>query len=160
MSEKPQTPGHPCAPMGNAPPPTYFQNMGWEVSSVENSPSGPGPGANALGLLAGAGWNAFNLANFSGPAIWNEQRQGASLAYANYVYGVYLNAAGFSLSTALWGANTYGQCCSTYGSKVAMDATYTHIPAANVANITAGYEDERKGTLCTPLIGGGSGGSW
>jgi hypothetical protein len=62
-------------------------------------------------------------------------------AYGNYVLGVYMQAAGFPLTKTLTAANTYA-----YASRAKytenngpMDSTYTSIPAANVTNITNGF---------------------
>lgn len=75
---------------------------------------------------------------------------GGSPAYANYVFGVYMASAGYSLSTALNIANGVGAVASTYPAGTPMDPNYTHIPASNVTNITQGFMDEQMGTLCNP----------
>jgi hypothetical protein len=46
----------------------------------------------------------------------NAQPQGASPSYANYAYGVYMSAAGYTLNQALNGADIYAQYRSSYPS--------------------------------------------
>jgi hypothetical protein len=73
-------------------------------------------------------------------------------AYGNYVFGAYMSAAGFPLTVTLAGADgiAFYHSLSNPGqySGRAMDPTYSSLPAANVANITAGYNAQRSGTLC------------
>jgi hypothetical protein len=68
-------------------------------------------------------------------------------AYGNYVYGVYMAGAGVSLSTALSGANTYAFFRSHYPAGTPMDPNYGSLPAANVVNITNGYNAQLNGTV-------------
>lgn len=75
---------------------------------------------------------------------------GGSRAYANYVFGVYMAAEGSSLQFALAVANLYGAVKSHYPDGTKFDACYGHIPAANVADITAGFNAELTGKLCQP----------
>jgi len=75
---------------------------------------------------------------------------GGSQAYANYAYGVYMCAAGYPLSAALAGANSYGTHFSKYAAGTQMDPNYPAIPASNVANIIKGCKDQKNGTLCSP----------
>lgn len=62
-------------------------------------------------------------------------------AYGNYVFGVYMENAGLSLSQTLSAANAYANVSGAqYGpSNGPMDPNYPSIPAANVVNISAGY---------------------
>lgn len=73
-------------------------------------------------------------------------------AYGNYVFGDYMSAAGFPLSVALAGANAIANRNSLKNpgqySGRQMDSDYPALPAANVTNITAGYNAQRNGTLC------------
>jgi hypothetical protein len=73
-------------------------------------------------------------------------------AYGNYVYGVYMQAAGFPLFLALAGADAFAiKSGAQYGpSEGPMDPTYGSIPAANVANITNGFNAQKNGTVCQP----------
>jgi RHS repeat-associated protein len=78
-------------------------------------------------------------------------------AYGNYVYGVYMAAAGIPLSTALSAGNAYAFLSgATYDPKKngPFDPKYGSIPAANVTNITNGYNAQKNGTACTkqPLL--------
>jgi RHS repeat-associated protein len=121
---------NPCAPSGHAPPPGFYFQLG-------NS----------------AGWipNDIYLYEFHRGGFLDAQLQyGGSQAYANYVFGVYMAAAGYSLSTTLNAANGYGGLFSNYPPGTPMDPNYTHIPASNVANITNGFNDAQNGTLCNP----------
>ena len=73
-------------------------------------------------------------------------------AYGNYVFGAYMSAAGFPLSVTLAGANEIAfyhslSNPSQYSGRQ-MDSFFWSLPAANVANITAGYNAQRSGTLC------------
>jgi RHS repeat-associated protein len=118
----------PCAPSGKAFYPEVYQDQGQS-----------------------AGWlgNGISLFEFRRGGFLDAQKYGGSPAYANYVFGVYTCAAGFSLSQALNFANTYGYLRSQYPPKAAMDPNHKSIPAANVANITLGFNDCKNGTLCT-----------
>jgi RHS repeat-associated protein len=72
-------------------------------------------------------------------------------AYGNYVYGVYMQAAGVPLSLALYEANQYANDSGAgYNpqSDGPMDSKYTNIPAANVTNITNGFNAQANGTTC------------
>ena len=73
-------------------------------------------------------------------------------AYGNYVFGAYMSAAGFPLSVTLAGADGialyHGLSNPGQYSGRTMDPTYSSLPAANVANITNGYNAQRSGTLC------------
>ncbi len=75
------------------------------------------------------------------------QAYGSSAAYANYVFGVYLAAAGYTLADALSGANLYAAGFANYNNRT-MDPNYPSIPAANANSITAGYNDQLNGLLC------------
>lgn len=72
-------------------------------------------------------------------------------AYGNYTFGVYMAAAGVPLSTALSGANAYAYFSgASYGpANGPMDQNYGSLPAANVANITNGYNAEQNGSVCS-----------
>jgi hypothetical protein len=73
-------------------------------------------------------------------------------AYGNYVYGVYMAAAGFPLTVTLAGADgiaaTHKMWNPNQYNGRQMDGTWGSLPAANVANITAGYNAQRSGTTC------------
>ena len=118
-----------CDPKGTAPPPSYYASRG----------------ANSGSLL--------DVQNFRrGGELDAQVRYGASPGYANYVYGVYMSATGYSLAFALFGANRYGKGNSQYSftPENPADKNYAHIPATNVSWITNGYNDYQNGTLCTP----------
>ena len=126
----PQKPQKPCPPSGHAPPPGFYAQLGKSAGWIEN--------------------DVYLFSFHRGGFLDAQVRYGGSQAYANYVFGVYMSAVGYSLSTALSAANAYGAVASNYPPGTRMDQNYTHIPAANVANITNGYNAEQTGTLCNP----------
>jgi RHS repeat-associated protein len=129
-----------CAPSGNAPSPRQYQAMGYVAQ-----------GSWLFGFFVGTGANLGSLAMFKrGWPLDAQVIYGGSQAYANYVYGVYMCAAGYPLSAALAGANSYGAHNSKYRPDTQMDPNYPAIPAANVANIIQGCKDQKNGTLCSP----------
>ena len=73
-------------------------------------------------------------------------------AYGNYAYGVWMAASGTPLTLALAGANgiaaVHGWSNPNQYSGRQMDSTWGALPAANVANITAGYNAQVNGTTC------------
>jgi len=73
-------------------------------------------------------------------------------AYGNYVFGVYMQAAGFSLPQTLSGANAYAAYSKLFNWKQysgnQMDPNYSFLPAASVANMTNGYNAQANGTVC------------
>lgn len=62
---------------------------------------------------------------------------------------VYMCGAGYSLSQTLSFANGYAGLRSHYPASTPMDPNHKSLPAANVANITLGFNDCKNGTLCT-----------
>jgi RHS repeat-associated protein len=119
----------PCPKAGNAPLPQFYEAL------ASQSPN----------------WvdNFMNLLDFRKGAMMDAQAYGSSPAYANYVFGVYMAAAGYSLPATLNAANAYGFLRAKYPPSVPMDPVYPSIPAANVINITAGFNAEKTATLCT-----------
>lgn len=73
-------------------------------------------------------------------------------AYGNYVFGVWMAASGTPLSVALAGANeiAFYHSLSNHQQYLGrqMDSFFWSLPAANVANITNGYNAQQNGTLC------------
>jgi RHS repeat-associated protein len=128
-----------CAPSGNAPSPRQYQAMGYIArgSWIFGFPVGTGANLGSGGMFK-RGWP------LDAQVIY-----GGSQAYANYVYGVYMCAAGYPLSAALAGANWYGAHNSKYAPGTQMDPNYPAIPASNVANIIQGCKDQKNGTLCS-----------
>jgi RHS repeat-associated protein len=129
-----------CDRSGNALPPSYFEDLGQNANWIDND---------------------LNLISFRRGRILDAQAYGGSQEYANYAFGVYMNAAGYSLPQALSFANTYAQFPafkSTFpyiGGKYQnrppsyFDPNYTNTPAINVQKITTGFNDAQNGTLCT-----------
>jgi len=73
-------------------------------------------------------------------------------AYGNYVFGVYMQAGGLTLSQALTGANTFAATRkaanpSQYAGQQ-MSANYPFLPIQNVTNITNGFNAQANGTTC------------
>jgi hypothetical protein len=102
-------------------------------------------------LDVGYGWgtgqymDAQPLTNV--PGTWK------AAAYGNYVYGVYMQAAGAPVSVALRGAEYYA-IKKTYPTGTPMQPGYPGLPAANAQNIINGYNAQANGTTCqvtTPL---------
>jgi hypothetical protein len=98
--------------------------------------------------------NVSNLASFRRGGSLDAQAQGGSTAYVNYAFGVYMNAAGFSLSQTLTSANLYAALFSRYPPSTPMSGKYPSTPAANVMNVANGYIAEQNGTVCSPTGGG------
>lgn len=69
-------------------------------------------------------------------------------AYGNYAFGVYMAAAGVPLSAALSGGNAYAFFSGAQYPGRQMDSNYPSLPAANVANITNGFNAQMTGTTC------------
>jgi RHS repeat-associated protein len=125
----------PCPPSGGAPPPQF-----WESQGQAN-------GTNPVKLLGFQSGGPLDAQAFPG-GYHNAD-------YANYVYGVYNNAAGFPLSVALAGADARAafnrlRNPSQYSNRV-MDPTYNSLPRQNVNDIRAGFNDEKNGTLCSTI---------
>lgn len=140
-----QPKGTPCDSAGNAPDPSEYAKRGSELKKIPPDPPAGSPITPADQVFSNL---AQALEFHRGGTLDAQVRYGGSTAYANYAYGVYFGAAGFSLPDMLALANTYGACCSRYPKKIQMDTKYPSIPASNVKNITAGYNDYKSGTLC------------
>lgn len=113
-----------CPPSGKAPSPGYYASQGLDHAN-----------------------NPFKLLSFHRGGSLDTQQYGSSAAYANYVFGVYMASAGYSLSFTLYAADTYGALFSRYPN-TPLDDRFTHIPTSNVININQGFNDEKAGTLC------------
>lgn len=136
---KDEVPQNPCNHAGRNPDPSAWAAIG---AATKNNPLTTTYDFYK-GFSIGGYLDAQPLA--SGNAI-------ERAAYGNYVFGAYMSAAGFPLSVTLAGADAiaYKHKLSNpeqYKAR-AMDPTYGSLPAANVANITAGYNAQRNGTLC------------
>ena len=121
-------PQNPCTQAGNALPPSAYAQEG---KAAANNP------------LA----SSLDLSQFPRGGPLDAQPLGGSPAYGNYVYGVYMRAAGFPLSIALAGAEYYAwKSNASYGpGSGPMSGT---VPSANIANITNGYNAQKNGTTC------------
>ncbi len=140
----------PCTTAGGAASPAQFASQGqalaqqMTVAATSMNPFAPPIGAPEAVAFA-------SIASFHRGGSLDAQASGADNIYANYVYGVYFAAAGFSLNSALNGANTYAAAFANYDPNRPMDptGTYPHIPADNLAAITKGFNDQLNGTLYT-----------
>jgi RHS repeat-associated protein len=121
-------PANPCTESGNAPDPHFYQQRGL---NARNNPL----------------TSSQDLAQFPRGGDLDAQPNGASRAYGNYVYGVYMRAAGFPLFIATAGARWYASTSNAqYGPA---DGTMSgSVPSANVTNITNGYNAQKNGTVC------------
>ena len=119
------TPQDPCTQIGKALAPAFYA----------------AEGAAAKGNFF---LTMLDLSSFSRGGYLDAQPYGASPAYANYAYGVFMAAAGFSLEVAIEGAELYG-LTATYNGQLMAGS----VPAANILNIVHGYLAEQNGTLCT-----------
>jgi RHS repeat-associated protein len=130
--------GPTCTGTGNAPAPSYYAQKGQAASS------------NALSDL-------YNLYSFRrggaldaqvGPGP-NGQPFGGTPSYANYTFGVYMAAAGYTLNQTLAGADIYAQYRSSYPAGTPMAGpNYPFTPQTNVNNITNGFNAQTNGTTC------------
>src|SRR5581483_12028938 len=121
---------NPCTQAGNAPDPSVYQQKG---QTAQN---------NAVADI-------YYLFQFRAGGGLDAQPQGASPAYANYAYGMYINAAGYTLNQALSGADIYAEYRAHYPVTVPMARPdYPFTPVANVRNITNGFNAQQTGTVC------------
>lgn len=105
-------------------------------------------GASAANVL-GPGGGMLGLGAFRRGGSLDAQAHGASTGYANYAYGIYMAAAGYSLKFALWGADTYAWESGATNVYIANGyLMYGHNNVVNIANIEAGYAAANGGGLC------------
>jgi hypothetical protein len=128
--EAPSNVTQPCTQRGNALPATTYQTKG---QAAANNPV----------------QDALNLAAFRAGGALDAQPLGATPAYANYVYGVYMSAAGYSLNQTLAGADIYAQYRGKYqpGTPFA-GPNYPYTPQVNIAYITVGFNAQQGGNVC------------
>jgi hypothetical protein len=108
-----------------------------------NDPSGGG--AASAGLLC----DFLDLGKFHRGGAYDAQAYGSNNVYANYVYGVYMSADGWSPSGTLTGSDLYAHYFGSSPLERPMDpsGTYPHVPADNLAAINAGFQDQQRGSL-------------
>jgi RHS repeat-associated protein len=132
---------NPCQVQGRALPPSAYAQSGQAALA---NPSNFYLDV-AMGFPRGSYLDAQPLA--SGTRFQNQ-------AYGNYVYGVYMQAAGFSLYQTLSDAEAYAAYSKVWNwnqySGDQMDPNYTLLPAASVTNITNGYNAQANGTDLIP----------
>jgi RHS repeat-associated protein len=130
---------NPCSVQGRALPPGAYVTQGQQANASTT---------NFL-LDVSMGWPKGDYLDpqplASGNVFQNQ-------AYGNYVFGVYMASAGSSLNTALSGASALALGSGAYFTYTKngyqMDPNYPLLPAANVGNITNGYNAQRNGTVC------------
>lgn len=146
LEQKPQ--GHqpnPCSGAGNAPSPSQFAAQGQAGQQLTQDALNSGdPDAEVNATLA----NLYTLSTFRRGGALDAQAFGSSAGYANYVYGVYMQANGWSLPEALSGANLYASVFASYPASTPMSPNYPSTPAVNVTNITAGFNAQLNGSTC------------
>ena len=133
------TPANPCAYMGSALPPSAYASAGKAASN--------NPVTSTLDLTKG-----FRIGGYLDAQPLASGNVYERAAYGNYAYGVYMASAGFPLSVTLAGADGIAAIHklsnpNQYSGRQ-MDSFWGSIPAANVANISAGYNAQRSGTTC------------
>ena len=131
---------NPCAYMGKAMPPSAYAAQG-AASNIYKNP------ISFAADTASKGWTGFLN---SQPLNSGTVQQNA--AYGNYVFGVYMQAAGLTLSQALSGANAFAayrhiENPGQYAGQQ-MDPNYPSLPVQNVTNVTNGFNAEANGTTC------------
>ena len=126
-----KVPANPCAYAGKAPDPSVYAQKGQAGSS------------NAF-------TDIYNLLQFRrGAALDAQVRYGGAPSYANYTFGVYMSAAGYTLNQTLALADIYAQYRSSYPVGTPMAGpNYPFTPQANVSNITNGFNAQTNGTTC------------
>ncbi|MDF3983427.1 RHS repeat-associated core domain-containing protein, partial [Luteibacter sp. PPL201] len=141
-------PGDICSPSGSAPSPQEYEARGQAVHNATYAPNPYSPGS--LGNAGGTLYNLATLYQFRrGGPLDAQVLYGGTHEYANYVYGVYLGAAGWDLPEILSSADAYGKGHSVYPSDTELSKEYPHIPQSNVENIIRGFNDQKTGNLCT-----------
>ncbi|MGC1783102.1 MAG: RHS repeat-associated core domain-containing protein [Acidobacteriaceae bacterium] len=136
-------PKNPCSQAGGAP------NPSWYVGQVQQAGNQlPATAIDSASILMNQVNQFETLFNFHRGGSLDAQPLGASPAYGNYVFGAALSGAGYSLSSTLSAANAYAFLSGAQYPGQTMDQNYGSIPAANVANITNGYNAQQNGTVC------------
>ena len=134
---------NPCASIGRALPPSVYATAG--KASKWNP-------VNALLDLS----MGFKIGGYLDAQPLAQGNPFERAAYGNYAYGVWMEASGTPLSVALAGANGIallnkykpGGYRNQYSGRQMGSPFFTSIPAANIANITAGYNAQKNGTTC------------
>ncbi len=130
--------GPTCTGTGNAPPPSYYAQKGQAASSNAVK--------DFLNLFNFRRGGALDAQVGPGP---NGQPFGGTPSYANYTFGVYMSAAGYTLNQTLAGADIYAQYRSRYPAGTPMGGpNYPFTPQTNINNITNGFNAQTNGTTC------------
>jgi hypothetical protein len=137
------TPTNPCQFQGRAQSPQEYARLGATASAF-----GPAifTAYSAAGFPRGSFLDAQPKAGIG--SVFDGRLGLERAAYGNYVFSDYMGAAGVPLTAALNIANTFA-LTSTYSiANGPMSTTYSHLPQANVTNITNGYNAFTNGNLC------------
>jgi hypothetical protein len=130
--------GPTCTGTGNAPAPSYYAQKGQAASSNAVK--------DFLNLFNFRRGGALDAQVGPGP---NGQPFGGTPSYANYTFGVYMSAAGYTLNQTLAGADIYAQYRSRYPAGTPMGGpNYPFTPQTNINNITNGFNAQTNGTTC------------
>jgi hypothetical protein len=135
-------PNNPCPAGGNAPTLNQYQAAGQAASNSMAS-------SDLLQRFTGFKFNISNLLAFHRGGSLDAQAFGGSTPYANYVYGVYMSAAGYSLQQTMDGAALYASLFANNGN-APPSSQYPSMKAANVTSITNGYNAQQKGVISCP----------
>jgi RHS repeat-associated protein len=130
---------NPCSVQGRALPPSAYAASGQQARNSTTD----------FALDVAMGWPRGDFLD-SQPLASGTKYQ--NQAYGNYVFGVYFQATGFSLSQSLSAANAYAAYSKVFNWKQysgnQMDPNYSFLPAASVANIRNGWNAQANGTVC------------
>ncbi len=130
---------NPCSVQGRALPPSAYATQGQQANAST---------VNFV-LDIAMGWPRGDYLDPQ-PLASGDKYQ--NQAYGNYVFGVYMQAAGFSLSQTLSAADAYAGYSKLLNwnqySGNQIDPNYSFLPAASVTNITNGYNAQANGSVC------------
>ena len=133
-------PTNPCIYRGRALPPSAYATAG-AASNIYSSP------LSFAADVVSKGWTGYLNTQ---PLNSGTVQQNA--AYGNYVFGVYMQTAGLTLSQALTGANAFAayrqQSNPNQYAGQQMDPNYPSLPVQNTANIANGFNAQANGTTC------------
>lgn len=136
----------PCDNAGGAAPPEAFAQKGTRLKQqiTITDPSTDEAHGGDLGI------ELQTYSSFHRGGSLDAQASGSDNIYANYVYGVFMQASGNDLNFALSGADAYAHYFGGYEADRAMDEAggYPHEPADNAAAIEQGFNDQSKGSTC------------
>jgi hypothetical protein len=128
-------PANPCAYTGRA------------LTAYDYASAGKASNGNLLNLALDA-YKGFPTGDYLDPQPLASGNALQNAAYGNYAFGVYMAAAHVPLSVALTGAAVFGLHHTYTPANGPRDSTFRNLPAANVVNITNGFNAQKSGTVC------------